>query len=162
MRLYVDSWQPGYGTSMDMDEDEPRDHSAVVVDTDLELPADEWRPLTAQGVTAPDVVQVVDGVRRIDARVWLDTDDQTYPGIAASYAAGAVRCDRRAGIAELMTAEIERGIFTPAPDAAPVGVPPARYEPCVVAVRGPNDLVNGVQARLRALEERVSEAVAHN
>ena len=162
MRLFVDAWQPGYGTSLDV-EDEPGDRSSAALDTDLELPADEWRPLAPPpGVTAPEVVHVVDGVRRIDARVWLESDDQTYPGIAASYAAGVVRCDRRGGVAELVTAQIERGIFTPAPDVAAVGVPPSRYEAHQVAVRGPNDLVNAVQSGLRAVEERVSNAVARD
>ncbi|HEY7173700.1 MAG TPA: hypothetical protein VH442_02190, partial [Micromonosporaceae bacterium] len=149
MRWYVDGWQPSYGTSLDMDDEGPGEYTAAAVDAEFELPADEWRPLVPPpDAVAPDVVYVVDGVRRIDARVWLD-DDVTYPGIAASYAAGAVRCDRGAGVADVVTVQIERGIFTPAPDMMPVGVPPARYEPHIVAVRGPNDLVNGVQAQLR-------------
>jgi len=47
----------------------------------VELAADAWRPMeTPPGVTAPEVVYIVDGVRRIDARIWIDTDEQTYPG----------------------------------------------------------------------------------
>ena len=40
----------------------------------------------------------VDGVRRIDARVWLTGDDgESAQGICASYAAGAVLCEGGAG-----------------------------------------------------------------
>ena len=50
----------------------------------------------------------VDGVRRIDARVWIDRDDgDAVPGVFASYAAGVVRCD---GTAELVEAAIGRGL----------------------------------------------------
>src|SRR6201989_284547 len=119
MRMFVEAWEPGYGTAMDLAEDGPAQRSTAALDTDLELPADEWRPLLpGPGTTAPSVVHVVDGVRRIDARVWLETDDQTYPGIAASYAAGVVRCDLRAGVAELVRAKIERGLFSASPDVA--------------------------------------------
>jgi hypothetical protein len=163
MRMFVDAWAPGYGTAMDVADDGPAQRSTAALDTDLELPADDWRPLLpGPGTSAPGVVHVVDGVRRIDARVWLESDDQTYPGIAASYAAGVVRCDLRAGAAELVGAQIERGLFTPAPDVVGIGRPPARYEAVTVGNGEANFLVNAVQAKLRAIEETVSAAPARD
>jgi uncharacterized protein len=156
MRIFVDAWEPGYGTAMDLAEDGPAQRSAVALDTDLELPADEWRPLLPRpGTNAPSVVHVVDGVRRIDARVWLESGDQTYAGIAASYAAGMVRCDLRAGVAELVRAKIERGLFSDSPDVEPIGAPPARYEAFPLGDRGPNVLVNAVQARMTGIENEI-------
>ena len=74
----------------------PAAPSSAQVDPDVELPAGDWRPIAAPpGLTRPDVVLLVDGVRRIDARVWTGERRQSYPGIAASYAAGVVRCDLR-------------------------------------------------------------------
>jgi hypothetical protein len=161
--MIVDPWAPGYGTSIGFDEDGPDERSSAALDSDLEVPADEWRPIgVAPGVVAPDVVYFVDGVRRLDARVWLEADDQTYPGIAASLAAGVVRCDRRAGVADVVESRIERGIFTPAPDVSGIGEQPSRYEAHRVEVRDPNHLVNAVQSRLEGLEKTVSAAVARD
>jgi hypothetical protein len=160
MRIFVDPWEPGYGTAMDLAEDGPAQRSTAALDTDLELPADDWRPLLpGPGTAAPDIVHVVDGVRRIDARLWLETDDQTYAGIAASYAAGVVCCDLRAGVADLVRAKIERGLFSASPDIEPIGVPPARYEAFPLDDQGPNVLVNAVQARMTGIENDVSASL---
>jgi len=160
MRMFVDAWEPGYGTAMDVAEDGPAQRSTAALDADLELPADDWRPLLpGPGTSAPGVVHVVDGVRRIDARVWLESDEQTYPGITASYAAGVVRCDLWAGVADLMHAKIERGLFSASPDIEPIGVPPARYEAFPLDDRGPNVLVNAVQARMTGVENDVSASL---
>jgi hypothetical protein len=162
-KLIVDPWAPNYGTSVGFDEDGPDERSPAALDSDLEMPADEWRPIGPRpGVSAPDVVYFVDGVRRLDARVWLEDDDETYAGIAASLAAGAVRCDTSAGVAEVLEPRIERGIYTAAPDVGPIGVEPARYEARRVEVRDPNRLVNAAQSRLEALEREVSGAVARD
>jgi hypothetical protein len=69
-----------------------------------------------------------------------------------------VRCDHRSGVAELLNRKVERGLFTPAPDVAPIGVPPTRYDTYFVSRGEPSDLVNGVQARLHGLEVAVSAA----
>src|SRR5262245_855059 len=148
-RIVVDPWAPNYGTSVGFDEDGPDQRSPAALDSDLEMPADEWHPIGAMpGVHAPDVVYFVDGVRRLDARVWLEDDEQTYAGIAASLAAGVVRCDRRAGVAEVLPPHVERGIFTAAPGVTPLGERPTQYEARRVDVRDPNRLVNAVQSRL--------------
>jgi uncharacterized protein len=161
MRLFVDAWDPSYAYGQDQGDRGPGDRSSGAVDVEVELPASEWRPLYAPpGTQPPDVVHFVDGVRRIDARVWLDSADRTYPGLAASYAAGAVCCDLRSGVAELAAPKLLRGLFTPAPDAFPVGAPPSRYEPYHVGRGEPGDLVNGVQHQLRSLEAWVSSVVA--
>jgi hypothetical protein len=69
-------------------------------------------------VGVPDAVLFVDGVRRIDARVWLaDQGDAgvvsgtaSAAGICASYAAGVVCCcDGRAHVASV---QVRRGMFT--------------------------------------------------
>jgi hypothetical protein len=161
LRMHVDPWDPAYGTGMEAGDggDGPRERSSAQLDTDVELAADAWHPMPLPaGVSAPEVVYIVDGVRRIDARIWIDTDEQSYPGLAASYAAGVVRCDHRSGVAELLNRKVERGLFTSAPDVAPIGIPPTRYDTYFVSRGEPSDLVNGVQARLHGLEVAVSAA----
>jgi hypothetical protein len=128
MRFSVDDWEPGYGSSMEFEELLP-DTAATVV-TDLEMPAADWMPIPARTVIRPpSAVLFVDGVRRIDARIWIDDDqpvaDTDITGaeqpavtasmaICASYAAGALCCCGTNGRrqAHLVTAQVQRGLFT--------------------------------------------------
>jgi hypothetical protein len=148
MRFSVDAWDVGYGTALaDGEEDLPA--SAARVETDVETPAGQWAPIpAASDVPDPSAVLFVDGVRRIDARVWID--ESPAPGAAttnaarvegaegaegvegiaataamsvcASYAAGVVCCCGRPGRrqAHLVAAEIRRGLFTTAPHATDI------------------------------------------
>ncbi|MEE6262910.1 hypothetical protein [Plantactinospora sonchi] len=160
-RLYVDAWDPAYGASFEA-AGGPAAPSSAQVDAGVELPPDEWRPVPApDGVEAPDVVLLVDGVRRIDASLWIEEPDGgAYPGIAASYAAGVVRCDLRRGAAELAGAQVERGLFTASPSAGDVLAGQIRY--AVHRLGGSGELSKlpaAVQGPLTALEVKVSGAV---
>ncbi|MEN3611737.1 hypothetical protein [Plantactinospora sp. ZYX-F-223] len=160
-RLFVDAWDPAYGASFEA-AGGPAAPSSAQVQTDVELPADEWRPLTApDSIEPPDVVLLVDGVRRIDASVWTEEPDgSSFPGLAASYAAGVVRCDLRRGAAELAGAEVERGLFTASPSAQDVVAGQIRY--AVHRLSGTGELSKlpaAVQGPLTALEVKVSGAV---
>ncbi|HTF07132.1 MAG TPA: hypothetical protein VK659_03055, partial [Asanoa sp.] len=158
---FVDNWDPAYGASFEASS-APGAQSTAQVNTDVELPAAAWRPLTAPPtVRAPDVVLLVDGVRRIDASLWTREEDGTsHPGLAASYAAGVVRCDLRAGVASLAGALVERGLFTTSPTAGDIAAGTVRYG--VRQVPGAPDparLVPAVQGPLTALEVAVSTEV---
>jgi hypothetical protein len=100
VRFSVDPWDPGYGTSV---EAEPP-LSTADVRLDVEVAAAAWAPVRPPaGTDVPEVVLFVDGVRRVDARSWVSGDDggDPQPGLFASYAAGAVRCDGRARLVEV-------------------------------------------------------------
>ncbi|MFF5175850.1 hypothetical protein ACFY3U_24950 [Micromonospora sp. NPDC000089] len=161
-RLFVDAWDPAYGASFEASVGGPAAPSSAQVEADVELPAMDWRAIGPRpGVTAPDVVLLVDGVRRIDASVWTaEEDGASYPGIAASYAAGVVRCDLERGAAELAGARVERGLFTASPSAQEVVCGRVRYP--VRRVGGTGELSKlpaAVQGPLTALEVAVSDAV---
>lgn len=117
MRFAVDPWNPSYGTSLDAELGE----SAAQVALDVELPAAEWRPIDPDpGASAPDAVLFVDGVRRVDAQVWVEEGGpEASPALCASYAAGVVCCCRDGG-AHLLTADVRRGLFTTADSAADI------------------------------------------
>jgi hypothetical protein len=153
MRLHVDSWDPAYGSA---DATGPGGQSSARLDPDVEVPAGSWRPLVAPGdVRAPDTVLFVDGVRRIDAGVWVGGDDgTTHRGLAASYAAGAVHCDLRRGVAEVAAARIARGLFSACPDAVDVLTGAGSYTAFRVA--GDDKLDAGIQAQMEALEVGVA------
>lgn len=112
MRFAVDPWDPAYGSSA---ESEMGQSEATVV-TDIEVADADWQPLRpAAGTVTPSAIVFVDGVRRLEARTWIEIDNgaDAVAGIFASYAAGAVRCD---GEAKLVDARVGRGIFAPVSD----------------------------------------------
>jgi hypothetical protein len=115
MRFHVDAWDPSYGVSVDADV--LLDTSECKVVLGVELPEERWAPLDPPaGVPAPAAVLFVDGVRRIDARVWVQdpaTDGAASAGVCASYAAGVICCCE--GQAHLLAADRRRGLFTAAP-----------------------------------------------
>jgi hypothetical protein len=162
-RFFVDAWDPAYGASFEAGGGGgPAAPSSAQVDADVELPATDWRAVDVRrDVTAPDVVLLVDGVRRIDASVWTAEDDGgSFPGIAASYAAGVVRCDLERGAAELAGSRVGRGLFTASPSAQDVVAGAIRYP--VHRVSGTGELSKlpaAVQGPLTALEVAVSDAV---
>jgi hypothetical protein len=78
VRFHVDAWDPSYGTSVGLDDG--LDDSTAQVDLDVERPAAQWAAVAPDpGLELPPAVLFVDGVRRIDARVWIDDlpDDPT-------------------------------------------------------------------------------------
>ena len=126
MKFAVDPWDPSYGTSLDSELGE----SAAEVALDVELPVAQWRPIDPDpAVEPPAAVFFVDGVRRIDAQVWVDEsgdDGEASPALCASYAAGVVCCCRSGG-AHLVAAHVRRGLFTTAKDAADVPTAAGTY-----------------------------------
>ena len=161
--MFVDAWDPGYGTSFEGggDGDGPASPSSAQVDAEVEVPAAQWAPIDVPvGVHCPDVVFLVDGVRRNDAQLWsAEEDGQSYAGLAASYAAGVVRCDLRNGVAELAGARVARGLFTASPSASDMQAGTVRYEVHRVGGAGEaSKLPTAVQAPLTALEIDISSA----
>jgi hypothetical protein len=158
MGWHVDAWNPAYGTAF---EGGPAPDSTPEVDAAVELPASAWVPLDPPpSVRAPDVVLLVDGVRRIDASLWSgEIGGRSFPALAASYAAGVVRCDLRRGLAEVGAApEIRRGLFTGAPGAEDLVAGSVRYAVQRVESDDPEKLPQAIQPRMTELEILVSLA----
>jgi hypothetical protein len=137
MRYTVDGWDPAYGASLELEEYLQESTADVIVD--LELPASQWRAIGARSdVTAPAAMLFVDGVRRIEARVWIDSpagtgEAQAASGpateataaLCASYAAGVVCCSGQQ--AHLVTAELRRGLFSIASHASDISTRAGSY-----------------------------------
>lgn len=126
MHFSVDSWDPGYGSSMEAEE---LARSGAEVELEVEVPTEEWAPIDPSPVSPPDAVLFVDGVRRIDARVWIDDPAGTNSasiGLCASYAAGVVCCCD--GRAHVVGTDVRRGVFTVASEAAGIPTSAGVYE----------------------------------
>ncbi len=155
MRYFVEPWSPSFGTPNQMDGSAPEARSTAELKLDVELPVESWRPVPPRGdLDPPPVVLLVDGVRRVDAYLWIEDDEgNSHPAVAASYAAGVVRCDLRRRVAEVVHQEVRRGLFTAAPGAVALG------EYVAQQARGTRheDVVKAVQPAMLALELVVSE-----
>ena len=134
---------------------DPLHESSAELNLDLELPADSWRPMAAvESHPVPGTVLFLDGVRRIDARVWVHGgDQQPSPGIAATYAAGLVCLDGSARISDVV---VERGLFTAAADAAGIESRHANYRAFKAAGPGMDQLSLALQRRLSDTEVQLA------
>ena len=156
MSFSVDPWDPSYGVAFGEEmTGDPLHESTAELNLDLEVPADRWQPLTADGNDpVPSTILFLDGVRRIDARVWLDAGDaQPAPGVAASYAAGLVCLNGTARISDVV---VERGLFTAAAEATDIDSRHARYVARKAAGPGMDQLSLAVQQHLNETEVRLA------
>ena len=152
----VDPWDPGYGLAFSDELDGGAlEESSAELNLDLEVPASQWRPLDPDPAPRlPGAVLFLDGVRRIDARIWVHgRTPQPAPGIAASLAAGLVSCDGAARIADVT---VERGLFTAAPDATDIATSSARYPARLAAGPGLDQLSLALQQRLTNAEVQLA------
>ena len=158
MRFSVDSWDPSYGASADL----PADQSTATVDGDVEYPVDRWRPVDPKPADDPSAVLFVDGVRRIEARVWIDDLDPTArsasPALCVSYAAGVIHSNGQRAL--LADAQIRRAVVSLAPHSRDIDTRAGTFQAVVVADNPAVDpvqaLSNELQNRLRDLELLVS------
>lgn len=150
MRFTVEAWDSDYGAPTDPELTDASEN----VDVGIEVRAEDWRPILPGDDGAEDIL-FIDGVRRVDATLWIDQPPD-FPGfaLAATYAAGAVRCNGGAVLEEFA---VERGLFTSAP-AEHVQTSVGTYE--VKATKGttPEELWLGIQQRMGSLEATVTRA----
>lgn len=148
MRFTVEAWDSDYGAPTEAELEDASQN----VDVSVEIRPEDWRPLLPESDPVDDVL-FIDGVRRVDATLWIDQPPD-FPGfaLAATYAAGVVRCN---GTAHVEATEVERGLFTSAP-AEDVPTPVGTYE--VRATKGttPEELWLGIQQRMGDLEAAVT------
>ena len=147
MEFAVESWDPDYGTVGDASGLEA---SADVVDFTVEFDASAWAPVDGKGDTPPTVF-FVDGVRRIDARIWVRDGAQSLGGSCATVAAGVVACSQ--GQARVVDARVIRGVFTPPiADARSIATAHGTYEHFEVRTGSPEDLYLGIHDMMTKLE----------
>ena len=132
MRFAVDPWDPSYGASLDTE----LGASTVDVDPGVETPPARWAPIgPAHGLGPAATVLFVDGVRRIDAQVWVaESDGSASPALCASYAAGVLCCCPDLG-AHLLLADVRRGLVTTAGGATDVVTAAGTYRVVAAAAR---------------------------
>ncbi|MGH9390539.1 MAG: DNA double-strand break repair nuclease NurA [Vicinamibacteria bacterium] len=151
-RIFVEAWDPEYGSSFAPGELTP---SLAEVDPSVEVPAESWKPIPpAREALAAERLAFIDGVRRVDALVWIeDGSGATQKGICASYAAGMVKIERRAEINEI---QVRRRLLTAFSSAAPLETDAGIYAAEPVSGESLAQLFSSLQDRLRLLEIEVA------
>ena len=160
MRFSVDAWDPAYGSSLELEND--LGESTARVDVTVELPVARWRAVSPRAdVRVPAALLFVDGVRRIEARVWIEENapgggsaNEASAALCASYAAGVVCCCKRQ--AHLVLVETRRGLFTVAPHAVDIVTWAGNYAayrtPAASGTPLPMVLSQALQHRLTEIE----------
>ena len=152
MKFTVDPWDPGYGTSTEAD---MQDTEAPVV-VDIECAPNEWAPRRPPpGTVVPDALIFVDGVRRLEARAWVDeVKGEAVAGIFASYAAGAVRCDGKAKVVDVV---VGRGVYAPTAAIADLETRAGTFRAHRTTDARPESLMYAVHSDMSEAEVRVAE-----
>ena len=154
----IDPWDPGYGIAFGEETDgRALQESSAELDLELELPVARWAPIDPDPAgPEPGTLLFLDGVRRIDARVWMHGGDpQPAAGIAASFAAGLVCCD---GAAHIAGVDVRRGLFTAYSGATDIVTRHARYPARVARGGGLDELSLALQQSLSDAEVQLAMA----
>jgi hypothetical protein len=173
MRFSVDGWDPSYGASLELEGQ--LEKSTATIEADVELPSARWRPVDPDDTgSLPEALLFVDGVQRVEARVWVDGDavaadpstgeiqaGEATAALCASYAAGVVCCC--AAGAHLVVAKVERGLFSVAPHASDILTSAGQYKAHHVALKRTDTpvtaaLSQSLQVRMAQVEEEASRA----
>ncbi len=150
MRFTVDPWDPSYGAAVG-----ELTESTSVPTVDIECDESAWAPIDASGRAAPaEVALFVDGVRRVDARAWVDGGIEPVPGVFASWAAGVVHCDGEARVQDI---EVGRGVFAPSAGLHDVDTNCGRYMASPTTNARPETFNTAINTRMTENEARVSE-----
>ncbi|HEX6254639.1 MAG TPA: hypothetical protein VFZ70_02400 [Euzebyales bacterium] len=156
-RIDLAMWPADYGSPVS---DDGPATTTVPVDYDPEVTQAAWAPVTPAADAAVDrPVWFVDGVRRMEARAWITTDDgATASGLVGSWAAGAIRCD---GSAVITDCRVERGLFSAVARRPTLTTDDGLvFAGCEAEAGTDAALRNALQARMRGLELDVARDVA--
>ncbi len=153
MRFAVEPRDPAYGVPVDVDD---LVATSAVVGVDLEDEPAAWAPRApAPAARRPGSVLFCDGVRRIDATLWIhEGAGRVRPAMAASVGAGAVRCCGAA--ARVVGRAVGRCVATASSAAAAIPTRHGRYTLERTAGDAPEVLNAAVVGVMAALEVEVA------
>lgn len=155
--LRLDPFPPEFDPAVQIGEAET---PAATIDATVETSS--WAALRAPAGPPPGRVYFVDGVRRIEHRLFVETAEATYFGLLGSFGVGATRVDGQRARVEAEV--VERVLVVGGGERLPaleVAVPRSRsrlcFEPRVVADQTPNGPLDGLQRAMREGEARLGE-----
>lgn len=155
----IDPWAVEYGSETPLEF--AADDEAADLDLTVEVDPARWQPLVPPpGLVRPDMA-IVDGVRRMEARLVVSRDGRTLHGALGAYGVGVVHC--RDGRATFGPEELGRLLIFGSGQRPPTPVtvsPGLVYQPLSVAEDDPDAPLRGLHGEMRRAEERVARALA--
>jgi hypothetical protein len=153
-RLRVDPWDPEYGGSVELEELAP-------ASVDLAVETDRWHVRAPQAVGRLPQCAFVDGVRRIDLRLYAEEADSVAPALAGSWAVGSAWAAEPPSIGQV---EVGRALVVGGglrhPDlVARIGEQSLQYPCRSVSGRSPTDPIQGLQNQMREAEANLASRI---
>ena len=156
MEFSVESWAPEYGSSINVPSVEDTDDQA---DATVERVLDEWTPIDSVPENRPDEIAFIDGIQRIDARIWIHEGGISTPAVCVSLAAGATVC--APGAATTEGVQVARSLVAPASSAAgPIVTRHATYDFVAAQDTTPEATYLAIHGRRTELEISVALSVS--
>lgn len=152
MDFAVEPWAPEYGSPVKA----PDVDLEIRVNLNVEQPAEDWKPITPPPRAGDAIEQIafIDGVRRVDARIWIkNPNGDSCQGICATWAAGATVCGESA---EIDAVRVERGVFCSDQGATSITTPYGDFQIHQTTAKEPDELVNRAHAKMTELEVAVA------
>ncbi len=155
MDFSVESWAPEYGSSINLPSTEDTDGQA---DATVERPLDAWTPIDPEPSSTPDEIAFIDGIQRIDARIWIHEYGISTPAVCVSLAAGATVC--APGSATTHGVRVARSLVAPASSGAgPIVTRHTSYEFVPARDATPEATYLAIHGRRTELEIGVARSV---
>ena len=155
MRLRIDPWDPEYGASVELDE-------ALEPPIGLELEVEQsgdWAPVAPGALGDLPCCAFVDGVRRIEARLFAEDGDAEATGLAGSWAVGAAWSTRPPRIDEIAVGRelVVGGGLQPPGMAVNIGRSLIEFASRSVPGVAPLDPLRGLQNAMRTAEATLAQ-----
>lgn len=158
-RVRLDPWEPEYEGSIQLE-----GGNEQAADVDLQVELGFWAAVSPAAVTPPEKIFFVDGVRRIEHRILVESEDRTHFGLLGSFGVGATEVTSQARIVgeeiRRITAvggglELDQWQCRLAAGSTTVV-----FEPISVAENTPEAALLGLQNAMRTSEAALAEVLA--
>ena len=156
MKLRIDPWDPEYGGSVEI---EPDLGPPSGLDLQVEVTG-AWTPIAAPVAGKLPCCAFVDGVRRIDARLFAEEGPVEAPALAGSWAVGCAWSTRPPRIGEIRVGReiVVGGGLDPQSMLVTIGAQTLSFTGRSVPGITPLDPIQGLQNAMRASEASIAEA----
>ena len=155
----IDPWAVEYGaetpTEFQADDDE------LGVDPSVERDVATWSPIVPVPMELPEELAIVDGIRRMEARLVVTKSGRVLHGALGAYGVGVVHC--RNGQATFGEELRGRVVIFGAGEIPPASIaisPGLVYEPRSVPEEDPEAPLRGLHREMRAVEELFARKLA--
>jgi len=153
-RLRVDTWDPEYGSSFEATDLEP-DSDAT---TAQQVEPVAWMPIVPNEREGHLRIGFIDGVRRIDSRLFAESAGDIAPALAGSWAVGVAWAQRppTIGLVRIGRELIVGGGLNYTSLRVTIGAADLEFKPTSVPGRAPRDPIQGLQNAMRLAESSLA------